>query len=55
MAVSSASRSWIVLLHLAEIGVGAAFYVLRGAMADLPTVLHFSAVTYTTTLWNVFL
>jgi len=40
---------WIVLLHLLEISVWAAFYVLNGALADLPTSLYFSAVTYTTT------
>jgi voltage-gated potassium channel Kch len=41
--------SWIVLLHLAEIAVWAAFYVWRDAMPDLPSGLYFSAVTYTTT------
>jgi Ion channel len=40
---------WIVLLHLLEIGAWAAVYVWNGAMADLPTALYFSAVTYTTT------
>jgi ion channel len=40
---------WIVLLHLVEISVWAAVYVWNGAMADLPTALYFSAVTYTTT------
>jgi Ion channel len=40
---------WIVLLHLAEIGVWAVFYLWRGAMPDLAAALYFSAVTYTTT------
>jgi hypothetical protein len=40
---------WIVLLHLAEIAVWAAFYLWREAMPDLPSALYFSAVTYTTT------
>ena len=40
---------WIVLLHLAEISLWAAFYVWRNAMPDLPSALYFSAVTYTTT------
>jgi hypothetical protein len=40
---------WTVLLHLFEIAVWAAFYVWAGAMADLPSALYFSAVTYTTT------
>jgi Ion channel len=40
---------WIVLLHLAEIAVWAVFYLWRDAMADLPSALYFSAVTYTTT------
>ena len=41
--------AWIVLLHLIEITVWAAYYVFRGAMPDLQTSLYFSAVTYTTT------
>ena len=41
--------AWIVLLHLAEIAVWAVFYTWKGAMADLPSALYFSAVTYTTT------
>ena len=41
--------AWIVLLHLAEIAVWAAFYAWKGALADLQTALYFSAVTYTTT------
>ena len=40
---------WIVLLHLVEISVWAAMYVWNGAIADLPSALYFSAVTYTTT------
>jgi voltage-gated potassium channel Kch len=40
---------WIVLLHLAEISLWAAFYLWRNAMPDLPSALYFSAVTYTTT------
>src|ERR1044072_2976898 len=40
---------WIILLHLAEIAVWAAFYLWRDAMPDLAAALYFSAVTYTTT------
>jgi hypothetical protein len=40
---------WIVLLHLLEISVWAAFYCWKGAMTDLQSALYFSAVTYTTT------
>ena len=40
---------WIVLLHLAEISLWAVVYVSNGAMADLPSAMYFSAVTYTTT------
>jgi hypothetical protein len=40
---------WIVLLHLVEISAWAGLYVWNGAIADLPTALYFSAVTYTTT------
>ena len=40
---------WIVLLHVAEIGVWALFYLWRDAMPDLAAALYFSAVTYTTT------
>ena len=40
---------WMVLLHLCEIGVWAGAYVWNGAIADMPTALYFSAVTYTTT------
>lgn len=40
---------WIILFHLIEIAIWAWFYVWKGAMADLPTALYFSAVTYTTT------
>ena len=41
--------AWMVFLHLAEIAVWAVFYTWKGAMADLPSALYFSAVTYTTT------
>jgi hypothetical protein len=40
---------WMILLHLFEICVWAAFYVWKQAMPDLPSALYFSAVTYTTT------
>ena len=39
----------VIFLHLIEIGVWGAFYAWRGAIADLPSALYFSAVTYTTT------
>jgi hypothetical protein len=41
--------AWIILLHLFEITVWAAFYSWKGAMADMQAALYFSAVTYTTT------
>jgi hypothetical protein len=44
-----AVASWIVLLHLLEIGAWAALYVWNGAMPDLSSAAYFSAVTYTTT------
>jgi hypothetical protein len=40
---------WVVLMHLIEISVWAGLYVWNGALADMPTALYFSAVTYTTT------
>lgn len=40
---------WIVLLHLLEIAVWGAFYVVSGAIPDVQDSLYFSAVTYTTT------
>ena len=40
---------WIIVLHLIEITTWALFYVWTDAMADLPSALYFSAVTYTTT------
>jgi hypothetical protein len=41
--------SWMVLLHLLQILVWAAYYSVRGAIPDLTTAAYFSAVTYTTT------
>ena len=41
--------SWIVLLHIVEIVVWAALFVVNGALPDLQTAVYFSAVTYTTT------
>ena len=41
--------AWMVLLHLIEITTWALYYVWKDAMADLPSALYFSAVTYTTT------
>ena len=40
---------WLVLLHLLEISVWAAFFLWKEAMPDLSTALYFSVVTYTTT------
>ena len=40
---------WIIVLHLIEITTWAFYYVWKDAMADLPSALYFSAVTYTTT------
>ena len=39
----------MILLHLFEITVWAAFFLWKQAMADWPSALYFSAVTYTTT------
>jgi hypothetical protein len=41
--------AWIVLMHLFEIVVWAAFYFLKDAMPAMQTAVYFSAVTYTTT------
>jgi hypothetical protein len=41
--------TWVVGLHLVEIAAWAALYRWNGAIADLPSALYFSAVTYTTT------
>ena len=40
---------WIIMSHLLEICVWAAFYWWRRALPDLPSSVYFSAVTYTTT------
>ena len=40
---------WMILLHLFEITVWAAFFLWKQAMTDWPAALYFSAVTYTTT------
>jgi hypothetical protein len=40
---------WMILLHLAEIAVWAAAFVINGALPTFETALYFSAVTYTTT------
>ena len=40
---------WIILLHLIEIAVWAAFYAWKDAMPDMQSAIYFSAVTYTTT------
>jgi hypothetical protein len=40
---------WIIVLHLIEISLWAAFYVWQQAMPDLQSGIYFSAVTYTTT------
>jgi hypothetical protein len=41
--------AWIILLHLFEVVVWAAFYFWKDAMPDMSSALYFSAVTYTTT------
>ena len=40
---------WMVLLHLLEITVWAAFFMWTSAIGDMASALYFSAVTYTTT------
>jgi hypothetical protein len=40
---------WMVLLHLLEITVWAAFFLWKNAMPDFQSAFYFSAVTYTTT------
>ena len=44
-----AVAGWMIVLHLFEISAWALLYLAKGAMADLPSALYFSAVTYTTT------
>ena len=44
-----AVAGWMVGLHLVEITAWALIYAWLGALADLPSALYFSAVTYTTT------
>jgi hypothetical protein len=39
---------WLVFLHLVEISLWAAFYLIGGGMPDLASALYFSSVTYTT-------
>ncbi|GAB6402930.1 potassium channel family protein [Pseudomonas sp. MHK4] len=39
---------YLVLLHLAEISIWAAFYLWQQCLPDLETALYFSAVTYAT-------
>jgi hypothetical protein len=41
--------AWMILLHLSEIMVWAAFYAWKGAMAGMQSAFYFSTVTYTTT------
>ena len=41
--------AWMIALHLVEIIAWALYYVWAGAIADAPSALYFSAVTYTTT------
>ena len=41
--------AWMILIHLLEITIWAAFYFLRHAIVDLQAAFYFSAVTYTTT------
>jgi hypothetical protein len=41
--------AWMILLHVVEITVWAAYYVWRGAIEDPQAAFYFSAVTYTTT------
>ena len=41
--------AWMVLLHLAEITVWAAYYNWQNALPDMQSSMYFSAVTYTTT------
>jgi voltage-gated potassium channel Kch len=41
--------AWLILLHLAEISVWAAFFYWKGAIPDAPSAFYFSGVTYTTT------
>lgn len=40
---------WMIVLHLVEIGLWAAFYRWQNAMPDLTSAWYFSMVTYTTT------
>ncbi len=39
---------WLLLLHLAEIGLWALFYLWRGYLPNAEAAFYFSGVTYTT-------
>lgn len=39
---------YLLLLHLVEISIWAAFYLWQGCLPDLETALYFSGVTYAT-------
>ena len=39
---------WLVLLHLAEVSVWAAFFLLRGCVEDAEAAFYFSGTTYAT-------
>jgi len=39
----------VVILHIIEISLWAAFYTWKGCLPDFDTAFYFSAVTYTTT------
>jgi hypothetical protein len=41
--------AWIIVLHVIEIIVWAAFFHWKAAMPDLQSAIYFSAATYTTT------
>jgi hypothetical protein len=44
-----ALANWMIVVHLAEITLWAAFYTWKKGMPDLHSALYFSSVTYTTT------
>jgi hypothetical protein len=39
---------WLILVHLAEIGVWGLFYCWQGCLPDAESAFYFSGVTYTT-------
>jgi len=39
---------WLIMAHIVEIGIWAAYYLFGHAMPDVQSAIYFSSVTYTT-------